>query len=124
MSMRMMTKNQRDKKLSKNLRLYRVAARQAVTAVNGGHKKIALRVIEQLEVIRGEIDQLITDYDHASASASILYNIKRIQQKQKKNLSGFAAAIKLGDGKRANQIVRFMVDADKELCGLLGIEME
>jgi len=81
-------------------------------------------VLEQLEVIRGEIDQLIADYDHASASASILYNIKRIQQEQERNLSGFAAAIKLGDGKRANQIVKFMVNDDKELCGLLGIEVE
>jgi len=109
----------RKTELGETLRLYRVGSRQAATALGNRHKSIAVKVVDELEIVRGKIDRLIA---LGSYSPSVLHEIKKLQLRQRTQASGFAAAIKKGSVQESRTVLRFLISTDAELAGLLGIE--
>jgi len=107
--------------LSKSLKLYRSAIKQAAQAMGAKHKGIAEKVVEKLADVRGPIDQLVSAGKYAP---SVTFKIKELQQQQRVHAKGFVAAIKTGDLKASRQVLRFLIEDDAELSGLCGIDVE
>lgn len=119
MATQIMTEKERKSKLSNALRRYRIGARQAATALGSRHKSIAVKVLDQIDMIRGQIDEMIAGGNY---SPFVSCEIKKLQKQQRSNAEGFAAAIKLGKIKEARIVLGHLISTDTELTDLLGIE--